>query len=220
MVLLPLYDKDPLERNILPFVTYGLIAANILVFLFELGLAPQDDNAFVRTFALIPAALRGELTTGTLKAVGCLGLALLAASYLGLSNPRWLLAVGVLVLCTNVFNLLDLRPGRSTKAFRRMPPIAARPPRASSMKTSIASCLSSKAARSGACASTRTRPRSRRFSPRGLRAARREPARLTVRAMPPRRRLCSARRRSLAPILSSRIGCVLKRSITSRLRRT
>jgi hypothetical protein len=63
------------------------------------------------------AALHGEISTGTLKAVGCLGLALLAASYLGLSNTRWLLAVAVLVLCTNVFNLLDLRPGRSTKAF-------------------------------------------------------------------------------------------------------
>jgi hypothetical protein len=63
------------------------------------------------------AVLRGEISTGVLKAVGCLGLALLAAGYLGLSVARWLLAVGVLVLCTNVFNLLDLRPGRSTKAF-------------------------------------------------------------------------------------------------------
>jgi UDP-N-acetylmuramyl pentapeptide phosphotransferase/UDP-N-acetylglucosamine-1-phosphate transferase len=63
------------------------------------------------------AALRGELSTGTLKAAGSLGLALLAMSYLGLSNGRWLLAAGVLVLATNVFNLLDLRPGRATKAF-------------------------------------------------------------------------------------------------------
>jgi UDP-GlcNAc:undecaprenyl-phosphate GlcNAc-1-phosphate transferase len=63
------------------------------------------------------AALRGELSTGTLKAVGSLGLALLTMSYLGLSNTRWLLAAGVLVLATNVFNLLDLRPGRATKAF-------------------------------------------------------------------------------------------------------
>ena len=63
------------------------------------------------------AALRGELSTGTLKAVGSLGLALFAMSYLSLSNWRWLLAAGVLVLATNVFNLLDLRPGRSAKAF-------------------------------------------------------------------------------------------------------
>jgi len=63
------------------------------------------------------AALRGELSTGTLKAAGSLGLALLAMSYLGLSNGRWLLAAGVLVLATNAFNLLDLRPGRATKAF-------------------------------------------------------------------------------------------------------
>jgi UDP-GlcNAc:undecaprenyl-phosphate/decaprenyl-phosphate GlcNAc-1-phosphate transferase len=63
------------------------------------------------------AALRGELSTGALKAVGSLGLALFAMSYLSLSNWRWLLAAGVLVLATNAFNLLDLRPGRSAKAF-------------------------------------------------------------------------------------------------------
>jgi UDP-GlcNAc:undecaprenyl-phosphate GlcNAc-1-phosphate transferase len=63
------------------------------------------------------AVLRGELSTGALKAVGSLGLALLAMSYLELSNGRWLLAAAVLVLATNVFNLLDLRPGRATKAF-------------------------------------------------------------------------------------------------------
>jgi UDP-GlcNAc:undecaprenyl-phosphate GlcNAc-1-phosphate transferase len=63
------------------------------------------------------AALRGELSTGALKAVGSLGLALFAMSFEGLSESRWLLAVGVLVLATNVFNLLDLRPGRAIKAF-------------------------------------------------------------------------------------------------------
>ncbi len=63
------------------------------------------------------ALRRGELSTGTLKAVGSLGLALLAMSWLGLSNGRWLLAAAVLVLATNAFNLLDLRPGRATKAF-------------------------------------------------------------------------------------------------------
>ena len=63
------------------------------------------------------AVLRGELSTGALKAVGSLGLALFATSLLGLSNGRWLLATAVLVLATNAFNLLDLRPGRAVKAF-------------------------------------------------------------------------------------------------------
>jgi UDP-N-acetylmuramyl pentapeptide phosphotransferase/UDP-N-acetylglucosamine-1-phosphate transferase len=63
------------------------------------------------------AVLRGELSTGALKAAGSLGLALFAMSYLPLSNARWLLAAAVLVLATNVFNLLDLRPGRTLKAL-------------------------------------------------------------------------------------------------------
>jgi UDP-GlcNAc:undecaprenyl-phosphate/decaprenyl-phosphate GlcNAc-1-phosphate transferase len=65
------------------------------------------------------AVLRGELSTGMLKATGSLGLALLVTSsaHTHLSTGRWLLAAGVLVLATNVFNLLDLRPGRSIKAL-------------------------------------------------------------------------------------------------------
>jgi UDP-GlcNAc:undecaprenyl-phosphate/decaprenyl-phosphate GlcNAc-1-phosphate transferase len=63
------------------------------------------------------AVLRGELSTGAIKAAGSLGLALFAMSYLPLSNVRWLLATAVLVAATNVFNLLDLRPGRTLKAL-------------------------------------------------------------------------------------------------------
>jgi UDP-GlcNAc:undecaprenyl-phosphate/decaprenyl-phosphate GlcNAc-1-phosphate transferase len=63
------------------------------------------------------AALRGELSTGALKAAGSLGLALFAMSFEGFSKSHWLLAVAVLVLATNAFNLLDLRPGRAIKTF-------------------------------------------------------------------------------------------------------
>jgi UDP-GlcNAc:undecaprenyl-phosphate GlcNAc-1-phosphate transferase len=63
------------------------------------------------------AAMRGELSTGALKAVGSLGLALLVLDFTGLSVGRWLLAAAVLVLATNALNLLDLRPGRALKVF-------------------------------------------------------------------------------------------------------
>jgi UDP-GlcNAc:undecaprenyl-phosphate/decaprenyl-phosphate GlcNAc-1-phosphate transferase len=82
------------------------------------GAGPEGERAAPRGWrGHGSAVLRGELSTGALKAAGSLGLALLAMSWLGLSDGRWLLGAGVLVLATNAFNLLDLRPGRSTKAF-------------------------------------------------------------------------------------------------------
>ena len=61
--------------------------------------------------------MSGALSTGLLKAAGTLGLALLVASSLPGSDADFLLAAAVLVLATNAFNLLDLRPGRSVKGF-------------------------------------------------------------------------------------------------------
>jgi hypothetical protein len=63
------------------------------------------------------AVLRGELSTGALKAAGTLALALVVLAGHGLSTGEYLLAVAVLALTTNLFNLLDLRPGRAVKAF-------------------------------------------------------------------------------------------------------
>ncbi|MHB8533578.1 MAG: hypothetical protein ACYDC2_12745 [Solirubrobacteraceae bacterium] len=63
------------------------------------------------------ALLRGELSTGVLKAAGSLGLALMAMAVYEEGDGRWVLAAALLVLATNFFNLLDLRPGRAGKAF-------------------------------------------------------------------------------------------------------
>jgi hypothetical protein len=62
------------------------------------------------------AVMKGSFSTGALKAAGTLGLALWVTS--GEANfGNQLLATGVLVLATNLFNLLDLRPGRSVKGL-------------------------------------------------------------------------------------------------------
>ena len=51
----------------------------------------------------------GRLSTGVLKAIGALALALLVAADPAASAGTYVLSVLVLVLATNVFNLLDLR---------------------------------------------------------------------------------------------------------------
>ncbi|MEA2273255.1 MAG: hypothetical protein QOI98_1963 [Solirubrobacteraceae bacterium] len=63
------------------------------------------------------AVAGGALSTGALKAAGALGLALFALSGTTDDDGHWLLSAAVVVLATNLFNLLDLRPGRSIKVF-------------------------------------------------------------------------------------------------------
>jgi UDP-GlcNAc:undecaprenyl-phosphate/decaprenyl-phosphate GlcNAc-1-phosphate transferase len=101
----------------LPIAVYALGVLALGLIDDTLGEQPEEASVRRGWRGHGGAALRGELSTGALKAAGSLGLALFAMSYLDLSQGRWLLAAAVLVLATNVFNLLDLRPGRSTKAF-------------------------------------------------------------------------------------------------------
>jgi UDP-GlcNAc:undecaprenyl-phosphate GlcNAc-1-phosphate transferase len=63
-------------------------------------------------------ALRaGSLSTGAVKALGALALAAYVVSGRGLESWRYLADVGLLILATNLFNLLDLRPGRVEKGL-------------------------------------------------------------------------------------------------------
>ena len=63
------------------------------------------------------ATAAGGFSPGLLKAAGAAGLALFVLAGSGLDTADYLLAAAVLVLATNLFNLLDLRPGRSLKAL-------------------------------------------------------------------------------------------------------
>lgn len=128
----------PLGLVILPVALIALIPVMLLARLTEADVYPDNLGfalIFVPGVALLGLVddvlsgagrgwrghgkdvLSGALSTGLLKAAGTLGLALLVASSLPGSDADFLLAAAVLVLATNAFNLLDLRPGRSVKGF-------------------------------------------------------------------------------------------------------
>jgi membrane associated rhomboid family serine protease len=51
----PLQDNNPIR--ITPYVTYGLIGANIFIFLYQLSLPPQELNEFFHLAAVVPREL-------------------------------------------------------------------------------------------------------------------------------------------------------------------
>jgi membrane associated rhomboid family serine protease len=63
-MVIPIYDNDPLDRNPYAFVTWTLIAINIVVFLIMLGASNDASLVMVRDYAMIPAAVTGKLTLG------------------------------------------------------------------------------------------------------------------------------------------------------------
>ncbi len=63
------------------------------------------------------AVLGGGFSTGAIKAAGALALAAYAVSGRGREGLDYVGDLALLLLATNLFNLLDLRPGRVEKAF-------------------------------------------------------------------------------------------------------
>lgn len=53
--MIPLKDVNP--TKITPYVTYSLIAINVLAFIYELTLDPQQLDAFFHAFAIVPKEL-------------------------------------------------------------------------------------------------------------------------------------------------------------------
>ena len=58
--MIPLKDENPVQ--ITPYVTYILIAINILAFGYELSLNPQQLEAFFQVFAIVPRELTASFS--------------------------------------------------------------------------------------------------------------------------------------------------------------
>ena len=63
------------------------------------------------------AVVGGRFSTGAIKAVGAFALAAYAVSGRGREELDYLVDLALLLLATNLFNLLDLRPGRVEKVY-------------------------------------------------------------------------------------------------------
>ncbi len=59
-MVIPLWDDNPLKLPKRPIATWGLIVANVAVFIFELTAPPGTLDAY----ALVPAALTGNVAAG------------------------------------------------------------------------------------------------------------------------------------------------------------
>jgi membrane associated rhomboid family serine protease len=58
--VVPIRDNNPI--TITPYVTYGLIAANVLAFLYEASLPPQALNGFLHLAAVVPRELTASFS--------------------------------------------------------------------------------------------------------------------------------------------------------------
>jgi len=109
-------DLDLLEPDLTRWAAYvlGVALLGLLDDMLGRGSAADTPRGW-RGHARAVAA--GRLSTGAIKAAGAFGLAAFVVSGLGREWPGYLVDLALLLLTTNLFNLLDLRPGRVEKAL-------------------------------------------------------------------------------------------------------
>jgi membrane associated rhomboid family serine protease len=86
--------RDDVPRSSTPFINYFLIAANVLVFLFEVSLDPRSRSAFIYQFGVVPFQVNtGMFGGGHLDAAAMpiLTSMFLHASWLHLIANMWVL---------------------------------------------------------------------------------------------------------------------------------
>lgn len=107
-------DLDLLDPDLRRWAVYVLGVALLGLLDDALGAhdsAPRGWRGHARAIAA------GRFSTGAIKAVGALALAAYATSGLGDRDFAYVADLLLLLLTTNLFNLLDLRPGRVEKVF-------------------------------------------------------------------------------------------------------
>jgi UDP-GlcNAc:undecaprenyl-phosphate GlcNAc-1-phosphate transferase len=109
-------DLDVLDPELRRWIVYVIGVAMLGLLDDALGRgAAEDTPRGWRGHARSVAA--GGFSTGAIKAVGSLALAAYAVSGRGREGIDYFADLALLLLATNFFNLLDLRPGRVEKAF-------------------------------------------------------------------------------------------------------
>jgi UDP-GlcNAc:undecaprenyl-phosphate/decaprenyl-phosphate GlcNAc-1-phosphate transferase len=109
-------DLDLLDPDLRRWAVYVLGVA--LLGLIDDALGRGADSEAPRGWrGHARAVASGRFSTGAIKAVGALALAAYATSGLGQRDFAYVTDLLLLLLTTNLFNLLDLRPGRAEKVF-------------------------------------------------------------------------------------------------------
>jgi UDP-GlcNAc:undecaprenyl-phosphate/decaprenyl-phosphate GlcNAc-1-phosphate transferase len=109
-------DLDLLDPDLRRWAVYVLGVA--LLGLIDDALGRGADSETPRGWrGHARAVASGRFSTGVIKAVGALALAAYATSGLGQRDFAYVTELLLLLLTTNLFNLLDLRPGRVEKVF-------------------------------------------------------------------------------------------------------
>jgi UDP-GlcNAc:undecaprenyl-phosphate/decaprenyl-phosphate GlcNAc-1-phosphate transferase len=109
-------DLDLLDPDLRRWAVYVIGVALLGLLDDALGRAHADD-APRGWRGHADAILSGRFSTGAIKAVGALALAAYATAGRGREDFDYLADLALLLLATNLFNLLDLRPGRVEKVF-------------------------------------------------------------------------------------------------------
>ena len=109
-------ELDLLDPELRRWIVYVIGVALLGVLDDSLGRAGEADSP--RGWREhVRALLSGRFSTGAIKALGAFALAAYAVSGRGREELDYLADLALLLLATNLFNLLDLRPGRVEKVF-------------------------------------------------------------------------------------------------------